>query len=34
MVAVDDMGTVRAAAAEIDAYLSSGRELAIAYDES
>ena len=35
MVAVDDMGTVRAAAAEIDAYLkSSGRELAIDYDES
>ena len=35
MVAVDDMGMVRAAAAEIDAYLkSSGRELAIAYDES
>ena len=35
MVAVDDMGTVRAAAAEIDAYLkSSSRELAIAYDES
>ena len=34
-VAVDDMGTVRAAAAEIDAYLkSSSRELAIAYDES
>ena len=35
MVAVDDMGTVRAAAAEIDAYLkSSGRELAIDFDES
>ena len=35
MVAVEDMGTVRAAAAEIDAYLkSSSRELAIAYDES
>ena len=35
MVAVDDMGTVRAAAAEIDAYLkSSGRELAIAFDAS
>lgn len=35
VVAVDDMGTVRAAAAEIDAYLkSSGRELAIVFDES
>ena len=35
MVAIDDMGTVRAAAAEIDAYLkSSGRELAIDFDES
>ena len=35
MVAVDDMETVRAAAAEIDAYLrDSGRELAIAFDES
>lgn len=35
MVAVDDMETVRAAAAEIDAYLrGSGRELAIAFDES
>lgn len=35
MVAIDDMETVRAAAAEIDAYLrSSGRELAIAFDDS
>ena len=35
VVAVDDMETVRAAAAEIDAYLrDSGRELAIAFDES
>ena len=35
VVAVDDMETVRAAAAEIDAYLrGSGRELAIAFDES
>lgn len=35
MVAVDDMDTVRAAAAEIDAYLkTSARELAIAFDDS
>ena len=35
MVAIDDMETVKAAAAEIGAYLeSSSRELAIAFDES
>ena len=35
VVAVDQMETVKAAAAEIEKYLrSSGRELAIAFDES
>ena len=35
VVAVDEMATVKAAAAEIESYLrSSGRELAIAFDDS